>query len=37
MAKKKKKEDEELEHQETSLLPKDWLYNPVGWSQVSGD
>ena len=35
MAKKKKKEEQE--QQETSLLPKEWLYNPVVYSQMSGD
>lgn len=36
MGKKKKNEVQE-QQQETSLLPKDWLYNPVVYSQISGD
>lgn len=35
MAKNKKNEDQE--QQGTSLLPRDWLYNPVVYSQISGD
>lgn len=33
----KKKKNEEQEQQETGLLPKEWLYNPVVYSQISGD
>lgn len=33
----KKKKNEEQEQRETSLLPRDWLYNPVVYSQISGD
>ena len=38
MAKSKKSEEQEKQDgKETSLLPKDWLYNPVVYSQISGD
>lgn len=33
----KNKKSDEQEKQETSLLPRDWLYNPVVYSQISGD
>ena len=32
-----KKKDNKAENKQTSIIPQEWLYNPVVYSQISGD